>query len=113
MSSYYMSQKKQCGLCRIDRQNVILDIWVNTSGIDWIISHIFREETDLGIPSESACEDTAVSFKIEFIRGDSSDLTSMEDVDSLILGCDDKDVIWYSSGPLVSRVVTVITAKSS
>ncbi len=38
--------------------------------------------------SEPACQDTAVEFRIEFITGDSTDISAAGDADSLVLGCE-------------------------
>ncbi len=48
---------------------------------------IWAEEFDRS--SSASCQDTALEFRIELLRGDDSDLTFEEDADSLVVGCDD------------------------
>ncbi len=57
--------------------------------------------------SEPACQDTAVEFRIEFITGDSTDLSAAGDADSLALGCNDAGShlvrLWVVSLPSDTR----------
>ena len=57
--------------------------------------------------STPACQDTAVEFRIEFLTGDSTDLSAAGDTDSLALGCGDEGThmvrLWVVSLPSDSR----------
>ncbi len=57
--------------------------------------------------SAPACQDTAIEFRIEFIKGDSTDNDAAGDADSLSLGCSDIGThlvrLWVVSLPSDSR----------
>ena len=71
--------------------------------------------------STPACQDTAVDFRIEFLTGDSTDLSAAGDVDSLALGCGDEGThmvrLWVVSLPSDTRdycdVVLIVQSDGS
>jgi len=62
---------------------------------------------EFDVSSSPACQDTSIEFRIEFLTGDSSDLSAAGDVDSLALGCGDEGAqmvrLWVVSSPSDTR----------